>query len=211
MDEPNENVELDDRESDFEENGEEIPEEGTQKTYIDDYFDQDDDSTATVEITGEKPADPARNRQLIMTLLAALIGAVLGPLPVILVVYITGGIFYPLFIAAPLLAFLFNNLLKGSRDIRSFIAIVAFSVLCTYFTAIACQATLYILRYGISFIEVFPLTFEAFGKSGVLPASASGYAYPVIFTAMGLIVDWELLKKQAVQSVVCEELPDAAV
>ena len=137
---------------------------------------------------------PAYNRLLPISLLAGLIGAIIGPIPAVLFTYFTGSVFYPLFVIAPLLACLFNSLLKGGRDIRALISIAVFSLLCAYITAIACRAALYILTQDISIFQIPLLVALAFGRSGVLPDSASAYAYPLVFTALGIVVTWEVLR-----------------
>ena len=167
----------------------------------------EDSSESDVDVEGtdsdgEKPKtkvsvpliNPAYNRQLPISLLAGLIGAILGPIPAVLLTYFTGAVFYPLFVVAPLLAYLFNKLLKGGRDIRALIAVGVFSLLSAYTTAVACRAALYVLSQKISVLEIPLLVALAFGRSGVIPDSASAYAYPLVFTALGLFVTWELLR-----------------
>lgn len=153
---------------------------------------------------GDKPEKRVRTRVLIIdhaydgllpvSLLAALIGALLGIIPATLLTYLTGIVFYPFFVAAPLLAYMFNSLLKGGRDIRAFIAISVFSLACAYTTALACQAALYISAHKMPIFEILLLTGLELGKSGVLPASASAYIYPLVFTVFGAAVSWELMR-----------------
>ena len=137
--------------------------------------------------------DPAYNGLLPISLLAGLIGLILGVLPAILSVLILGKAFYPLFIAAPLLIYLFNSLLKGGRDIRAFIITAVFSFVCAYLTALAVQAALYTHNYNESAFQIPVLLAMVIDKPWVLPASASAYAYPLIFTALGVIIVAELL------------------
>jgi len=138
--------------------------------------------------------NPAYDGLLPASLLSALIGALLGLIPATLFTYITGTVFYPFFIAAPLLAFLFNSLLKGGRDIRALIATAVFSLLSAYVTAVSCQAALYTAIHNMSILQIPLLTSLAIGKSGVLPPSASAYAYALVFTVFGVVVTWELFK-----------------
>jgi hypothetical protein len=142
---------------------------------------------------GVKFLDPVYNGLLPISLLAALMGAVLGPVPVVLFAYLTDIVFYPLFVVAPLLAYLFNLLLKGGRDIRAMIAATVFSLACAYITALACRAALYASLHSMSILDIPLITGLAIGEPGVIPSSASAYAYPLVFTALGLAVMWELL------------------
>ena len=128
-----------------------------------------------------------------VSLLAALIGALLGIIPATLLAYLTGILFYPFFIAAPLLAYLFNSLLKGGRDIRALVVTAVFSLACAYITALACQAALYTSAHNMSIFQILLLTGLELGESGVLPASASAYIYPLVFTVFGVAVVGVLL------------------
>jgi hypothetical protein len=138
--------------------------------------------------------NPLFNKLLPLSMLAALIGLLLGPVPSVLYTYFTGTVFYPLFVIAPLLAYLFNSLLKGGRDIRALIVISVFSLVSTYITLIACRATLLILMQDMSILRVPQLVVSAFGRRGMIPSSASAHVYPLVFTALGVCVAWELLR-----------------
>jgi len=146
---------------------------------------------------------------LATSFVAALIGAVLGVIPVTLIAFATGMIFYPLFIAAPLLTYPFNSLLKGRRCVGSIIIATIFSVASAYVSAVACQAALYISAHSMSVFQIPLLTALALGKPGVIPATVSAYAYPLVFILFGLAITSELLvsggKKKHTVSVDAEE------
>ena len=141
--------------------------------------------------------DPVYTRRLPLSLLAAVIGGLLGFIPAALCSYLFGTEFYPLFIATPLLIFLFNSLLKGGRDIRTLFIVAVFSLASAYVTAIACQAAIYVAAYRLSIIQILTLTYLAIGKSGIIPNTAASYVYPLIFTALGVVLTWELLLNAA--------------
>jgi len=146
--------------------------------------------------TGKKALvliDPVYKGLLPVSILAALIGALLGLIPAAVFAYLSGIVFYPLFVAAPLLAFLFNKLLKGGCDIRALIVIIIFSLASAYITALSCQAALYTSAHNMPIYQIPLLVTLALGEQGVLPASASAYIYPLVFTALGIFLTWELL------------------
>jgi len=130
------------------------------------------------------------------TLLAALIGLLLGSIPAVAGVLIANMIFYPLFAAAPLIMLLFNSLLGGERGARALIVFIVFSLLSAYLGAVACQVAFYVIRDSISVFRIPVIITMVFGISGVLPASASAYVYPLVFTALGVAVAAELNKNQ---------------
>ena len=138
--------------------------------------------------------DPAYNGLLQFTLLAALLGLLLGPIPAIVSVLIGGSVFYPFFVVGPLLMYLFNKLLKGGRDIRSLIVIAVFSLAGAYLTALSCRAALYVTLRSLSVFRIPEFVAMAFGRPDALPPSASAYVYPLIFTALGVILAAELLR-----------------
>ena len=137
---------------------------------------------------------PEYDGLLPVSLLAALIGALLGIIPAAVFAYLTGIIFYPLFLAAPLLAYVFNSLLKGGRDIRAMIAAAVFSLASAYLTALACHEALNVAAAGMSILQIPLRTVVAIGDRGVIPSSASAYVYPLVFTLCGLAVIWELFR-----------------
>ena len=133
------------------------------------------------------------------SLLAALIGLLLGPIPAIAGVLVAKTILYPLFAAAPLFMFLFNSLLKGERGVRMLIVTIIFSLASAYLGAVTCQVAFYVINDGISVFRIPAITAMVIGVSGILPASASAYVYPLVFTALGVAVAAELMRGKATQ------------
>jgi len=117
-----------------------------------------------------------------------------------------------MFVVAPLLMYLFNKLFRGSRGARALIVVAILSIGCAYVTAVACQAALYVALLQVPFYHIAPLTLSALGKSGVLPSSISAYTYPLVFTALGVCIAWELLrvKRKAAEAETGEPSEDPA-
>jgi len=139
--------------------------------------------------------DPQYTKRLPFSLLAALFGAFLGLFPATLLAISFEMAFYPLFVAAPLLAFLLNNLFNGGRDIRTFSIIALFSLASAYVTALSCQVARIVSYFKVSIMNIPAFTIEAFNEPGLLPKSTSAYLYPFVFTALGLAITWVLLRK----------------
>ena len=153
--------------------------------------------------------NPAYNGLLPISLLAGLIGFLLGPIPAVLFTLlsdssnimvsgdITSNIFYPLFVAAPLIIYLFNSLLKGGRDIRAIIVTAVFSLFSAYLTVLLCiVVTLYTAGVNLTVMQVLMEVTASIGRLDYLPISefASAYAYPLIFTALGVVIAALLLR-----------------
>jgi len=132
------------------------------------------------------------SRLLPASLLAALIGLLLGPIPAVAGVLVANRIFYPLFAAAPLFMYLFNSLLRGGRDSRTLIVTIVFSILSAYLGAVMCQVAFFVAGDGVSIFRIPAITAMVFGVSGILPESASAYVFPLVFTALGVAVAAEL-------------------
>ena len=154
----------------------------------------DEGETETVKRGARVLRNPVYNGLLPISLLAGLIGLLLGTIPAILSVFIAGKVFYPLYVAAPLIIYFFNKLLKGGCGVRATIVNAAFSFACAYLTMLSCQVALYTIARGIPVFHLPTITAMILGRSGVLPPSASAYAYPVVFTALGVIIAAELLR-----------------
>ena len=138
--------------------------------------------------------DPKYKITWLLTLPAGILGAVIGFILISLFTYSTGKVFFPLFVIAPLLAFLFNSLFKGGRDIRSLIVIAAFSLVFAYSTELAGRAALFARENNISAIKIPSLVVEAFGRIEAFASSLSDNTYPIVFTALGIFLTWELLR-----------------
>ena len=184
--------------------------------------------------------DPAYNGLLPISLLAGLIGLILGQIPSVLftsisdssivldnlystgIIDLTSNIFYPLFVVSPLIICFFNFLLKGGRDIRALIVTAAFSLASAYLTILLCQTvTLYSIQSLLGFnstifqvLETFIESFVALAYSPIpIPVVASAYVYPLVFTALGVVVAALLYRSPArlrnaecgMQNVECEK------
>ena len=171
---------------------------GSDTDDADERDDDDGDDEGGKRVRKEKVRVPLINTAydglLPVSVLAALIGAILGFIPAAIFTYLTGTIFYPLFLAAPLLAYLFNSLLKGGRDIRALISVAVLSLASAYITALSCQAAIYAAANNLSLFRIPLITILSIGDSDVIPASASAYLYPLIFTLFGVAVVWELFR-----------------
>ena len=160
---------------------------------------KDNEAEESSEQGGTSPKVQA-NTLLPVTLLAALIGLLLGPILAVACVYITGRMFYPLFIAAPLLIYLFNLLLRGERGIRAIVVTVLFSLASAYLAALSQTAALYAILRNLAVLEIPSIIVLIFGRSDAilttdtLLASASAYIYPLVFTALGVVIAAMLLK-----------------
>ena len=143
--------------------------------------------------------DPAYNKLLPVSLLAALIGLLLGSVPAIAFVLIANKVFYPFFVATPLFIYLFNSLLKGGRDIRALITTIVFSLLSSYLSAVTCQVALFVSTSRDSIFQIPVIPALVFGRRGVLPASASAYAYPLVFTILGIVIAGLLLRGKSAE------------
>ena len=141
----------------------------------------------------ENIAAPVFGGRLPVSLLAGLIGALLGAIPAVASILLFSGVFYPLYAAAPLLMLLFNKLLNGGRDIRATVVTAVFSLASAYMTAYACQAALYASSLDVSIFRIPVITFRVIGRSGILSPLVSSYIYPLVFTALGVFVAAEFL------------------
>ena len=190
-------------------------EDGDEAGEPDDEFFEDGDETGEPDdkLSEQRPGlvNPEYTRKLPISLLSALAGAVAGTLIMVLFVLITGIKPYPLFAATPLLAYLFNRLLKGGRDIRTLIFFAVISLAAAYPAAraafehpmesvspdIARPAALYVRLFPeVSAWKIPSLTMQSLRVSGIWPASASTHIYMLIFTALGLFLAWILMRDE---------------
>ena len=186
-DDSDEDPECDDDESDDDDGDDD--ESDDDESDDDESDDDDDDDTVKISIIS-RLKNPAYNRLLPISLLAGLIGLILGIIPVVLGMYVFNNLVYPLFVAAPLFMFLFNKLLKGGNDFRAIIVIAVFSLVSAYITIIACLATLYTAIQGLPALQM-PVYAAMF--LGAFPTSPTIYLYTLIFTALGVCIAAELM------------------
>jgi hypothetical protein len=163
-----------------------------------DEFTEDPIDDMTVDASAKKreslSLNPAYRGLLPISLLAALIGLILGPVPVFLCVFFTGRTFYPLYVAAPLIMYFFNSLLRGGRDIRMVVITAVFSLASAYLTILASLAALYTAAINTSIFQIPIYTSWIIGEPAALPKTASTIIYPLLFTALGIAITAELLR-----------------
>ena len=170
---------------------------------------QDSDNATIVKTKSRvKLVDSAYNKLLPFSLLAALIGAIVGPVPLLAGIFISEKVFYPLFIIAPLLTHFINKLLKGGRDIRALIVNAVFSLVSTYTALLACQATIYLINNNLPLTQLPILIGLQLGGPDVMP-ELSTLIYPVIFAILGIAMSWELMRgSRMVKKTIVDE-PDS--
>ena len=164
------------------------------------------DTTASAKIKSRVTlTDSAYNKLLPFSLLAALIGVIIGPIPLLAGIFIGERVLLPLFIVTPLLTHLINKLLKGGRDIRALIVNAVFSLAGVYITALACQATFYLIMNELPLSQLPILIGLQFGSIESLPA-VSTLIYPLIFTILGIAMSWELMRgSRMVKRIIIDE------
>ena len=166
----------------------------------DDTVDEVEAVDTSSDVGGVILIDPAYSKRLPFSLLAGLLGAILGMIPAALCTYWFGSTFYPLFVAAPLLIFLFNKLFKGGCDIRTLFITAGFSLASAYVTALASQVAILMLHFNLPVRYLLPFTAEALAEPDLLPWPVPVYVYPLVFVALGVAITWELLRNEAQRS-----------
>jgi len=156
------------------------------------------------------PIDSTDSKRLPLTIIACLLGAVIGAAPAALYTYFFESMFFPLFVIAPLLAYLLNRLLKGCRDCRAFAILTVFSLTSAYTTLIACRAAVFVLVNDMPIIDIPTLVGYAFGRAGAVSWSPSTIVYPLVFTVLGIFLAWELLRAERVAKLEPEASTEAS-
>ena len=142
--------------------------------------------------------DPAYKGLLPLSLTAAIAGLILGPIPSLACYLLIGKVFYPLFIAAPLLIYLFNSLLRGCRDIRAIIVTAVFSLAAAYLTLLYCESARYLLAVGESLYKIPSHTVMSLNRFDLVTKTASACVYPLLFTALDVVIASQLYRNPAV-------------
>jgi len=165
------------------------------------YEDEDepdgDDAEASVIVKKPKlkPIDPSYTRRLPFSILAGIAGAVLGLVLIAVFSYFTKTVFFPLFLIGPLLIYYFNILFRGGRDIRTLIIVIVFSLLFDYTTELAGRAALFAFENpNYNLFSIPRMVAEAFGLPEAFSKSATDNVFPLIFTALGVFLSWEMLR-----------------
>jgi hypothetical protein len=132
------------------------------------------------------------------SIVGALVGMLVGTLPASLWALIFGFSFTPLYILVPLCVYAGIRILRGCDGRRGFILLVVFSLLGLYLTALSVLATADVLKYKMPVFNLPLVTITMIGQKGALPSPAFSAAnvFPVVFTAIGAAVSYELLRRK---------------
>ena len=162
--------------------------------------------------------NPKETKLLHLSVIGAIIGMLVGFIPLTLITYIMGRVYYPLYVIIALMIYLFVRLFRGGRDIRTMIFASVLSLYAAYIARLACLAALYIRYYSLSFTKIPGLVLEAFGKRGTIPdVATSSFVYPLVFTLLGIVLAIELFRgrvsvlsesNQALDSVSFDDVDD---
>ena len=128
-----------------------------------------------------------------LSIVGALVGIVVGLIPVTAWTYVFKANFFPLYALCPLSAYLFMRLFRAEYDASSVMVLTFFSALGTYLALLSCQAAHHVISFKMSVLEIPILTILSFGKTGVIPPTASNIVFPAIFAALGIFVSIALL------------------
>ncbi len=129
-----------------------------------------------------------------VSVIGGLIGMLAGTLPAAVWVLLFGSSFPPLYALMPLLIWLAIKAFKGLTGRGGVITTAVFSLFGLYLTLLSCQAADHILRFRMSVFDLPLVTAAMIGRRGMLPGPvlSSAIVYPVIFTALGLFLAYEL-------------------
>ncbi len=132
-----------------------------------------------------------------ISIIGAFVGMLIGTLPASIWALIFGFSFTPLYLLVPLCIYFGIRLFRGVDGKRGLILIIIFSLIGLYLTALSCQATVDVVRFKMSILNLPLVTIAMIGKSGVLPSPAfsSANVFPVVFTAIGVMLTYEPLRK----------------
>jgi hypothetical protein len=134
-----------------------------------------------------------------VSVIGGLIGMLAGTLPAAVWVLLFGASFPPLYALMPLLIWLAIKVFKGLTGRGGVITTAVFSLFGLYLTLLSCQAADHILRFRMSVFDLPLVTAAMIGRRGMLPGPvlSSAIVYPVIFTALGLFLAYELFMHSA--------------
>jgi hypothetical protein len=129
------------------------------------------------------------------TLVGGLLGMLDGTLPASLWYLIFRASFTPLYVLLPLCIYLGIKLFRGFTGRRGMIALCVFSVIGFYLTLLSIQAAAYIMKFQMLFLNLPLVTVTLIGQRGVLtgPVFSSEYAFPFVFSLLGVFLAKELL------------------
>jgi len=154
-----------------------------------------DEKTLEPESLDSTPVKKRRDGEGLVALavLGALVGMVVGLIPVTVWTYVCKTDFFPLYALIPIAVYLFMRLFRAKHDTSSIMLLIFFSALGAYLALLSCQAAFDVISLKMSVLEIPLLTVLSIGKSGVIPLGASQLLFPVIFSALGIFASIALL------------------
>lgn len=137
-----------------------------------------------------------------ISIVGGLCGMLVGTLPAAIWVLIFGKSFSPMFMFLPLTIFWGITAFKGCTQKRGFIVTCVFSVVGFYLTVLSCQASLYVLKYKVLYLNLPFVTATLIGRSDALPGPilSSAYIFPFVFTLLGVFLVYELASREEMPS-----------
>ena len=172
-----------------------------------------DEKRLETETPSSAPVNKKRDRLISPPVIGALIGTIVGLIPVTIWTYIFNADFFPLYVLCPLAVYLFMRLFRTEYDLSSMTVLVFFSAFATYLALLSCQAAYHAVNFKMSALEIPLLTLLSLGNPENLPDTASSIVFPVIFSALGIFASGALLyfSRTVVEKPVApvnEDLPD---
>lgn len=140
---------------------------------------------------------PTRHEAIVpISVIAGLIGMLAGTLPASLWVLLFKSSFAPMYALLPVLIWLSLRLFQGFTGRNGFIVAAVATLPGLYLTLLSCQAADHILRFRMSPFNLPLVTAAMIGRSDSLPGTlfSSAYILPIVFTAIGLVVTYELFR-----------------
>ncbi|UOO38423.1 hypothetical protein IZU99_03990 [Oscillospiraceae bacterium CM] len=129
-----------------------------------------------------------------MSIVGGFCGVILAVLPTTVLTYITGTVFWPLFVLPPIFVYAGIRLFKGFDDRRAVVLTGFYTVLGVYLTALSCQAALDVIRFQMSFLSIPLILLMSIGRHAAADVSlfSTAVIYPMIFTMLGFIIILEI-------------------
>ena len=133
-----------------------------------------------------------------ISVVGAFIGMLAGTLPASIWALVFSGVFTPLYVFVPLFIYYGIRIFRGYDGRRGFVLTLIFSLLGLYLTALSVLATVDVLRFKMFILNLPLVTIGMIGKSGIpsSPFLSSANVFPVVFTAIGVALAYELLMKR---------------
>jgi hypothetical protein len=130
-----------------------------------------------------------------VSVVGGIVGMLIGTLPASVWVLLFGTSFSPMYVFLPLFIYLGIRVFRGCRDRRGFAVACILSVIGFFLTVLSCQAALDVLKFKMLFLNLPLVTVTMIGGGGSLsePVFSSTYLFPVLFTALGVMLVYELM------------------